>query len=666
MSNDVLMQLSNLINTINHHNYLYYVEGNPILSDAQFDALLLELIELECKYPEYILPDSPTHKVGGQVTKEFPIYKHLHPMKSLANAYSIEEIQEFDNRLKKSIGIDVYEYIVQLKIDGVALSLHYEDGILIRGVTRGDGQQGDDITANVKTIKPIPLRLLTDKPPKYLEIRGEVFMTLFDFEALNQELSNNNKIVKANPRNTTAGTLKNQNSSIVAKRNLKFIAYQYFENEGILSNDEYKGLLQLKEWGFPISSFNQICKNLDEINKYIQTWETKRKELDYETDGIVIKLNDIQLREEAGATAKSPRWAIAYKYQAEEAETTLLGIEYQVGRTGAITPVAQLQPVLLAGTVVKRASLYNFDEIERLNLYYNDIVLVAKSGEIIPKILSVLTEKRIPDATKIIPINKCPECNTTLVQLNEEVVWYCPNNENCSPQVKGKIEHFASRKAMNIDGLGIELAGQLVDSGLVKTWSDIYQLKYEDLIQLGRFGDKSAQKLLNGIEESKKTPFERFLYALGIRYVGENVAQKLAQHFGSLETLTVATFDEIISIHEIGSRIANSIVDYFINHKDISIIANAIGLQTAISNNINKKNILNGKKFLISGTFDGYDREELKQKISNSGGVNVNSISKNLDYLVAGNNIGSTKLAKAKEFKIPIINLDELLKMMNQ
>jgi DNA ligase (NAD+) len=653
-----------LTDSLDHHNYLYYVEAKPIISDAEFDRMMRELEQLERIYPQFKQPYSPTERVGGQITKDFPVFKHKIPMKSLANAYSREELQDFFERVNKAAGVSDIRYILQLKIDGVALSLHYENGELKNGVTRGNGEEGDDITANVRTIKSIPLKLKGDNIPAVLEVRGEVYMNRMDFEELNRLRLESGEPALMNPRNTTAGTLKLQDSAIVAKRKLQFWGYQVFGEA--LPDSDYERMQLLKSWGFPTNP-NDVCvDNEESILAHIDIWDTKRDQLPYDTDGIVIKVDSHQLREEIGFTAKSPRWAIAYKYQAEEAETILESVTYQVGRTGYITPVANLKPVVLAGTTVKRASIYNFDEIKRLGLHEKDTVVIVKSGEIIPKVMRVLTQARKTDAKPIEPILNCPECGTTLVQPEGEVGFYCPNTQSCPAQVKERIIHFASRKAMQIEGLGTEIVSQLVDHGLIKNYADLYDLTFEQLVSLERFAEKSAKNLIDSIENSKKMPFERVFFALGIRHVGENIARKLVQQFKTLENLRKADVETIASVHEIGNKIAESVVQFMADPVNRQLLdrMQKHGLQFEANVKQVASDKLAGKKVLISGTFEGIDREALKQMILDNGGANATSVSSKLDYLLAGDKVGPEKLKKAQDLGVKIISLEEFKQLL--
>lgn len=653
-------RIAELSRDLERHNRLYYVEARPEISDSEFDRLLRELQDLEAEWPALRQPDSPTQRVGGALTKSFASFRHLRPMQSLANAYSVEELREFDARLQKALGQDGLSYLVQLKIDGVALSLHYHQGVLAHGVTRGDGVHGDDITANVRTIRSIPLRLQGDDIPERVEIRGEVYWERGDFDRFNAERVALGDAALMNPRNSTAGTLKLQDAAEVARRPLKFWAY-YLEGEGALPATDSGRMALLRQWGLPVSPDMQVCERLDAVEQYIAHWRERREQLPYETDGIVLKLDAVAARAEAGSTAKSPRWAVAYKYAAEQADTVLEAVSYQVGRTGHITPVANLRPVLLAGTTVKRASLYNYDEIARLDLHTGDVVTVEKSGEIIPKVVRVNAAQRPSGAAPVVPPTACPECATPLVRSEGEVGWYCPNADGCPPQRQGRLEHFAQRRALDIQGLGEELVAQLVRVGLVADPADLYDLTQEQLQGLERFGAKSAQNLLAGLEASRQVPFHRVLYGLGIRYVGEGVAAKLAEHFGTLDALAAATEEQLLEAPEVGERIARSVASWFAQpeHRRLIERLRAAGLQFAAAKKTVLSQKLAGKKLLISGSFEGVSRDDLKALIVAHGGSLASGVSKNLDYLVAGADMGPAKLQKATELGVRLLSLAE-------
>ncbi|MCX7606711.1 MAG: NAD-dependent DNA ligase LigA [Bacteroidia bacterium] len=654
-------RIEDLIQEIAEHDYLYYVLAQPRISDSEYDRLIAELRALEERFPELRRPDSPTQRVGGGITKEFPTVAHKRPMLSLDNAYSPAELYEFEQRMRRLLPSTQWDYIAQLKIDGVAIRLQYENGIFVQGATRGDGQQGDDITSNLRTVRGIPLRLRGSFPAE-LEVRGEVLMYRVDFLRLNREREEVGEAPFMNPRNATAGSLKLQDSTEVAKRRLRFFAY-FAEGEG-LPDADHEVMARLQEWGFPIVHTAGPYR-LPQVEEYITLWERERRSLPYDIDGVVVKVNSRALREALGNTNKAPRWAIAYKYQPEQAITVLVDITYQVGRTGFITPVAELKPVKLAGTTVKRASLYNYDEIERLDLHLPDVVVVEKSGEIIPKVVRALPEQRPKDAKPVFPPQVCPECSTPLQQRAGEVGRYCPNYRHCPPQVIGRLEHFVSRKAMNIQSLGEKILRRLYQKGLVKTFSDLYSLKSEDLKSIEGFAEKMPTKIVQNIHASKETPYERVLYALGIRHVGEAVAYKVAEAFPSIDSLMEASEEDIAGIPTIGPTIARSIKAYFDdpeNRVEVEKLRE-IGLQMARRHREVKPlaNLpLSGKKVLVTGTFPGVSREEIIQYIKENGGEYVSGVSRNLDFLVVGEAAGPTKLEKAQKLGIPQITLQEL------
>ncbi len=657
---DAKERILQLTEELKQHNYDYYVMAKPTISDYEFDKTLEELTRLEEKYPEFKQPDSPTQRVGGEITKEFPTFTHIRLMLSLRNSYSQDEIREFDEQVRKLTGREDYSYLLEHKFDGVSLSLHYEKGLLVRGVTRGNGVEGDVITANIKTIPSIPLKLRREDPPEQLEVRGEVIMPLAAFGELNETRAAEGKTPLMNPRNTTAGTLKMQDSSIVASRTLVFYAYHVDANDrGVERDDQH--MEQLKNWGFLTSGSFSVAQDIEEVIQYLDEWEEKRKGLGYEIDGIVIKVNELRLREEVGYTAKAPRWAIAYKYKAEEVVTKLESVVYQVGRTGKVTPVANLTPVLLAGTTVKRASIHNADEIERLNLHLGDRVRVEKGGEIIPKIVSVLLEEREEGASKISFPETCPECGTSLRRVEGDANHYCPNDETCPPQVKGRIIHFSSRRAMDIDGLGTEIVNQLVDEDLVQTYADLYDLSYEQLIGLERFADLSARNLLNGVKASKEVGFARVLFALGIRYVGETVAKKLVRYFGNIDQLIAASEEELIAVPDIGEQIAKSLRSFFDAPANIEMIEKLreAGLQFETEEKDERADKLVGKSFVISGVFKDRSRDEMKDLIESLGGELKSSVSKKTSYLLVGDNAGPSKLEKAEKAGVEVISEEE-------
>jgi DNA ligase (NAD+) len=662
-------KIRQLTEELAEHNYKYYVLAQPIISDFEFDQKLKELQGLEAQFPQFRLLDSPTLRVGGQVTKSFPVFTHRKPLLSLGNTYSPEELNEFDARVQKGLGGKDFHYIAEQKFDGVALSLHYENGILKTGVTRGDGKQGDEITPNVRTIRNLPLQLKGKLKNANVEVRGEVFMHIEDFRKINAEREDIGEAPFMNPRNSTAGTLKMQDSAEVAKRPLRFVAY-YLDSESFaLPDSDFQQLDLLKEAGFFVSSSNTLCQSIEEVFSFIHEWDTKRSELPYDIDGIVIKVDEINLRDELGFTTKNPRWAISYKYQAEKALTTIQSISFQVGRTGAVTPVANLVPVLLAGTIVKRASLYNADEIERLDLHEEDTVSIEKGGEIIPKVTEVILSERKSDAAKFTFTPQCPECGTLLIRKEGESNYYCTNHLLCPPQIKGRIEHFAHRKAMNIDGLGTELIDQLVRKELISDYGDIYSLRKEDLVQLERFGEKSADNLLAGIEKSKSIPYARVLFALGIRHVGSTVAEKLSRAFPSLELLEKASLEELISTPEVGEIIAQSTWQWFHETPETRGILEKLRtacLQLSLSEAdtpIVISDKLSGKSILFSGKFEKFSRDELKDMAISHGGQIASGISKKLDYLVAGDDMGPAKKSKAEELGVPIISEDVFLSL---
>ncbi|HEX8546361.1 MAG TPA: NAD-dependent DNA ligase LigA [Cytophagaceae bacterium] len=657
------LRIAELSKQINYHNRLYYEKHTSEISDYEFDQLLQELIILENTYPKYKKEDSPTQRVGGTITKEFKVVSHKYPMLSLSNTYSEKELIEFDNRVMKALN-EPYEYICELKFDGVAISLLYEKGVLTQAATRGDGVRGDDITVNAKTIQSIPLIIKNRDVPDTFEVRGEVFLPLDCFKRINKEREDIGEPLLANPRNAASGTIKMQDSSVVAKRKLNCYIYSLL-GEDLPAQTHEEALELLKLWDFHVSDTYRKCKDIAELKTFIDYWETRRFDLPIGTDGIVIKVNNYDQQEALGLTAKSPKWAIAYKYKAESASTLLETIEYQVGRTGAITPVAYLQPVQLAGTRVKRASLHNANEIERLDLREGDYVFVEKGGEIIPKVTAVDLSKRKSDALPYQYISSCPECGTGLVRKEGEAVHYCPNDIGCPVQIKGKIEHFIQRKAMDIEGLGPETIEQLYAKGLIKNPADLYDLTYDYLKILERFGEKSAKNLLAGLEKSKLVPFRNVLFALGIRYVGNTVAEKLVAHFKNIDAIQNASFEELKNVAEIGGRIAQSVIDYFKNPVHVEYVnkLRAAGLQfeTTEKEIIYESNVLNGLTYVISGVFSKFSRDELKEKIELNGGKVVSSISGKLSYLLAGDNMGPAKLEKATKLGIKIITEDEFL-----
>ena len=664
--NYVQIRIEQLRKELNEHNYNYYVLNRPVISDFEFDMKMKELEKLETDFPEFFSPNSPSQRVGSDINTEFEQVEHRYAMLSLSNAYSKEEIIDFDNRIRKIIETN-YEYVCELKFDGASISLLYENGELIRAVTRGDSVRGNDVTGNVRTIRSIPLKLRGNNYPASFEIRGEIIMPFKIFDELNAELEKSGKPLLANTRNATAGTLKMKNSSAMASRKLDAYFYNLL-GETLPFDGHYENLQKAKEWGFKISEHTKLCLNLNEVFAFLDKWDIERHHLPVATDGVVIKVNSKKLQENIGLTAKSPRWAIAYKFKSESAATVLKSVSYQVGRTGAVTPVANLEPVLIAGTMVKRASLHNSDIIQSLDLHINDTVFVEKGGEIIPKITGVDVKKRHPMFQPVRFIEYCPECGTKLIRNEGEAANYCPNENGCPPQIKGKMEHFVSRKAMDIDGLGEETIEMLFNNNLTKGIADFYRLTKEQISALERMGDKSAERILTGLENSKNVPFERVLFALGIRFVGETVAKKIVKNLHSIDNIQSATFEKLIEIDEIGEKIAENIVDYFSKKENIELIEflKEQGLQFKI--NEEKLGIqtdkLAGLNIIISGTFEKFSRDELKNLIEQNGGKNVGSISKKTDYVLAGENMGPSKLEKAMQLNIPVISEDEFLKML--
>lgn len=651
---------------LHEHNHRYYVLNSPVISDFEFDALLRELQELEEANPDMFDPNSPTLRVGSDITKEFKQVAHKYPMLSLGNTYSKGEVSEFYDRVKRSLNED-FEICCELKFDGTSISLTYVDGKLERAVTRGDGEKGDDVTANVKTIRSVPLVLSGSNYPAEFEIRGEVLMPWGVFERLNEERAANGEQLFANPRNAASGTLKLQDSSVVAKRGLD--AYLYFMlGEQLPAEGHYENLQCAAEWGFKVSSYTRKCKTLDEVFDFIDTMDVERKNLPFATDGIVLKVNSLRQQKNLGYTAKSPRWAIAYKFQAERALTRLNEVSYQVGRTGVVTPVANLDPVQLSGTVVKRASLHNADIIDKFDLYIGDMVYVEKGGEIIPKITGVDIDARFMLGEKVNFIAKCPECGTPLVRNEGEAAHYCPNDLSCPPQIKGKIEHFVTRDAMNIDSIGPETIELLYNYGLVKNIADLYTLNSVDLMFLPRMGMKSAENIVAGMRLSLQVPFERVLFALGIRFVGATVAKRLARAFKNIDNLMNASFEELIAVDEIGERIATTVTQFFANEGNRELISRLkeYGLCFEVSEEETQmhSDILNGQSIVISGVFAHHSRDEYKEIIEKNGGKNVGSISKSTSFILAGENMGPSKLEKAQKLGIRIVGEDDFLAMI--
>ncbi len=675
-------RIAELSEIIESHNYNYYILAKPTISDYDFDMLLNELINLEKQFPEFITADSPTQRVGGDITKEFQTVRHRYPMLSLSNSYNIEEVKDFIARIKKTVEDDV-EFVCELKFDGISISLTYENGLFVKAVTRGDGTQGDDVTANVKTIRTIPLKL-KGSYPDFFEMRGEIIMPHSSFNAINAEREEVGLQAFANPRNAAAGTIKLQDSKEVAKRKLdQYCYFMMMDDDKMIFKNHYESLMAARQWGFNVSDFMALCKNADDIEAFINSWDEKRKELPFDIDGIVIKVNDFKQREILGFTAKSPRWAIAYKFKAEEAHTKLLSVDFQVGRHGTITPVANLEPVQLAGTIVKRATLHNADFIEQLDLHYDDIVSVEKGGEIIPKITSVDLNLRKDDCRKVSFIEKCPECGTQLIKAEGETAWYCPNTLGCPPQIKGRIEHFISRKAMNIESLGEGKVELLFDNDLINNYSDLYNLTYDKIFGLEKtivvdelnnisrkvsFKEKTANNIIEAIEKSRNVPFARVLYALGIKYVGETTAKLIAKAMGSIDNIINASIEELTEIEEVGEKIAVSIKDFFNDERNIHIInrLKEAGLQfeqekkTVVEGN----QVLSGKSIVVSGVFSSMSRDEIKQLIENLGGKNVSSISTKTSFVVAGDKMGPEKRKKAESLGIDILSETDFLDMI--
>ena len=649
------------------HNYNYYVLDKPTISDFEFDTKLKELQELEEQNPQFFDENSPTQRVGGAITKNFETTKHKFRMYSLDNSYSKEDLLDWEKRCQKVLGDVHLEYVCELKYDGASISITYENGVLKKAVTRGDGFQGDDVTNNIRTIKSVPLKLKGDYPD-FFEIRGEIVLPFEGFEKMNQELIEIGETPYSNPRNTASGSLKLQDSAEVAKRPLECLLYTIITDDKVVDT-QFEGLELARNLGFKVPEQSKHVKNIDEVFEFINYWDAHRHNLPYETDGVVVKVNEVFQQEELGYTAKSPRWAMAYKFKAEQVSTVLNSISYQVGRTGSITPVANLEPVQLAGTIVKRASLHNADQIEKLDIRINDTVFVEKGGEIIPKIISVDLSKRKPDSEKINYITHCPECQTELVRTEGEANHYCPNFYGCPPQIIGRIQHFISRKAMDIDGLGGETVALLFNAGLINDYADLYDLTKEQILPLERMAEKSADNLIKGVADSKKIPFESVLYALGIRYVGETVAKKLAKHYKNIDAIAHATLLDLMLVDEIGEKIAQSVVAFFENKTNVQIInrlkIKGIQLEMNEKNSTFISNVLENKIFVVSGVFELYSRDELKKAIEDHGGKVGSSISSKTNYVIAGDNMGPAKLEKANKLGITIINEKEFNKLIN-
>ena len=666
--NEIADRIKALREELERHNYDYYVLSSPTISDFEFDQKMRELQDLEAAHPEYFDPHSPTQRVGSDLTKNFDQVVHKYPMLSLGNTYSKEEVRDFYERVGRSLN-EPFEIVAELKYDGTSISVTYKEGRLSQAVTRGDGVRGDDVTANVKTIRSVPLKLRPGSYPDEFELRGEILLPWSEFDRLNKEREEQEEPLFANPRNAASGTLKLQDPKIVASRKLDAYFY-YLLGESLPEEGHYENLQEVRSWGFKVSDAMRKCHDLQEIYDFIDYWDVERKNLPVATDGIVLKVNSLRQQRNLGYTAKNPRWAIAYKFQAERAVTTLREVSYQVGRTGAITPVANLDPVLLAGTVVKRASLHNADIIANLDLHIGDQVFVEKGGEIIPKIVGVDVDYRAanPVGQKVQFISHCPECGTALVRPEGEAAHYCPNETGCPPQIKGRIEHFVTRKAMNVN-IGPETIEDLYEKGLVRDIADLYTLRMEDLLSLERWAEKSARNLLKSLDESKSVPFERVLYGLGIRYVGETVAKRLASVFHSIGQLREASFETLVGVDEIGERIAQSVLDYFKDERNVRIVERleSYGLKMAIDESVlaNKSDKLKGLTIVISGTFARHSRDEYKAMIEQHGGKNTGSISKKTNYLLAGENMGPAKLEKATALGIKILSEDEFLNLLS-
>jgi DNA ligase (NAD+) len=664
---EALKEIESLTGQIHNYNQLYYVENKSEISDYDFDQLLKRLEALEANFPEFAFDNSPTKRVGGDLTKKFESVVHRFPMLSLSNTYSEEEIIDWENRLKK-ISNESLEFVCELKYDGVAIGIRYENGQLSKAVTRGDGTQGEDVTINVRTIRTIPLQLTGDFPSDF-EIRGEIFMPLDRFQKLNEERELNQEQLFANPRNTASGTLKMQDSKIVAERGLDSFLYGVYGNDLPIEN-HFDAVQNASQWGFKVplmrERFIEKTNTIEGIMDFIHYWDQQRQHLPFEIDGVVIKVNNYQQQQQLGFTAKSPRWAIAYKFKTERVETILESVDYQVGRTGAVTPVANLKAVQLGGTTVKRASLHNSDQIEKLNLHVLDAVYVEKGGEIIPKIVGVNLDKRLATAEKIEFISHCPECHSLLTKRDGEAQHFCMNELACPPQLKGKIEHFIARKGMNIDGLGAETVDLLFEKGLIRSVADLYDLNFDQLVALDRMADKSANNLLQGLKASVEIPFERVLFALGIRFVGETVAKKLAKFFKNIESIQSASYDELIQVDEIGERIAISVQQFFSDDANLMLInrLKEAGLQFSIVEKEGVTALLEGKSFVVSGVFTSFSRDEIKELIELNGGKNVSAISAKTDFVLAGDNMGPAKLKKAESLGITILSEDAFIQLL--
>ena len=668
MDGNVKEQIEQLRRVLNEHNYNYYVLNSPTINDKEFDEMLRKLQDLEAAHPEFYDPYSPTQRVGSDITQGFKQVVHERPMLSLGNSYSIEEVEDFLRRAQNGLGGEKSEIVGELKFDGTSISLTYEHGRLVRAVTRGDGTQGDDVTNNIVTIRSIPLQLNPGNWPDKFEVRGEVLLPWANFEQLNRERQFNEEPLFANPRNAAAGTLKLQKSSEVARRGLDAVFY-FLLGESLPYPDHYRNMKAVGEWGLKVSPQMTVLHSIDEVHRFITYWDVERKKLPVATDGLVFKINDLAQQQELGFTAKSPRWAIAYKFAPERECTKLQSVSWEVGRTGVITPVANLSPVLLSGTIVKRASLHNADIIESLDIHTGDMLYVEKGGEIIPKIVSVNNKMRQSDAVPVEFVTHCPACGTPLVRIEGEAAWVCPNKYHCPPQIAGRIEHFVGRHMMDIDGIGEEMAKDLYDYGLVENIADLYDLRVEDLLMIDRLGIKSAERIVNGIKKSLEVPYEKVVFALSIPNVGETTAKILARASGSIDNLMAMKAEDLASINEVGPIIADSIIEYFADELNQEIIRRlkdaGVQFESKVSQSSNLSNKLDGKKIVISGVFAKHSRDEYKMLIEHNGGKNVGSISKNTDFVLAGENMGPAKLEKANALGIKIINEDEFLAMIS-
>ena len=663
---DIKEQILQLRDELSQHNYNYYVLDAPSISDFEFDTKLKQLQALETAHPQYYDASSPTLRVGGEVTKNFETVVHAQRMYSLDNSYSKEDLMDWETRLRKMVDGPI-QYTCELKYDGASISLTYENGLLVQALTRGDGTQGDNVTANIKTIKSVPLKLRGDYPDKF-EIRGEIVLPFEGFNAMNAERIAAGEEPYKNPRNTASGSLKLQDSAEVAKRPLECLLYSIV-GDNIAIKTQFENLEKARSWGFKVPAIAKLTDSIDGVLEFVNYWDTHRHELPYETDGVVIKVNSLYQQAELGYTAKAPRWAMAYKFKAEQVSTRLEHISYQVGRTGAITPVANLQPVELAGTIVKRASLHNADQIEKLDVRIGDWVYVEKGGEIIPKIMGVDLDRRPAESIETVYISSCPECDTPLVRNEGEAQHYCPNDVGCTPQIIGRIQHYISRKALDIEGLGGETVALLVHEGLIRDYADLYELTADQIIHLDRMAEKSADNLVKGVQASKDVPFERVLFGLGIRYVGETVAKKLAKHYKSIEALSKATLEDLEQVDEIGIKIAESVVDFFSTEANVQLVSRLIlyGLQLQLSEEAlsNQSTQLEGMRFVVSGVFETVSRDELKALIDSNGGKVVSSISAKTSYVVAGANMGPSKRSKAESLQVPIISEQAFLEMID-